>query len=117
MKQKVAPERSVLERERDELAEELERLRDALQGEVRVDLEEGDPDLHEREKNLALVKTLEGKLQSIERALRALDLGVYGVCERCGTHIDSERLEARPDATMCLDCQREVERLARRGRD
>jgi DnaK suppressor protein len=117
MKQKVAPERSALERERDELSEELERLRDALLGEVRVDLEEGDPDLHEREKNMALMQTLEGKLLSIERALRALDLGVYGVCERCSKQIDSERMEARPDATLCLDCQREVERLARRGRE
>lgn len=108
-------ERSALERERRELAEDLERLRESLRGEVKVDTEEGDPDLHEREKNLALVQTLEGKLQSIERALRAVDLGVYGSCERCGQQIDRARMQARPDATMCLDCQREVERLAKRG--
>jgi len=108
-------ERSTLERERQELVDELERLREALRGEVKVDMEEGDPDLHEREKNLALVQTLEGKVQSIDRALRALDLGVYGTCERCGQKIDRARLQARPDATLCLDCQREVERLAKRG--
>ena len=107
-------ERATLERERKELIDEVERLRDALKGEVRVDTEEGDPDLHEREKNLALVQTLEGKLQSIDRALRALKLGVYGVCERCHERIDRARLQARPDATLCLGCQREVERLARR---
>ena len=109
------PERATLERERQELIDELARLRDVLKGEVRVDTEEGDPDLHEREKNLALVQTLEGKLQSIDRALRALQLGVYGVCERCHQRIDRARLEARPDATLCLECQREVERLAKRG--
>ncbi len=108
-------ERSALERERRELADDLERLRETLRGEVKVDTEEGDPDLHEREKNLALVQTLEGKLQSIERALRAVDLGVYGSCERCGQQIDRARMQARPDATLCLDCQREVERLAKRG--
>lgn len=108
-------ERTLLEREREELLDDLTRLREALKGEVKVDAEEGDPDLHEREKNLALVQTLAGKLQSIERALRAVDLGVYGICERCGTRIHPERLEARPDATMCLECQREVERLAKRG--
>jgi DnaK suppressor protein len=108
-------ERSALLRERQELADELERLREALHSEVKVDIEEGDPDLHEREKNLALVQTLEGKMQSIDRALRALDLGVYGKCERCGQQIDRARLQARPDATLCLDCQREVERLAKRG--
>jgi RNA polymerase-binding protein DksA len=108
-------ERSRLESEREELLDDLSRLREALKGEVKVDSEEGDPDLHEREKNLALVQTLESNLQSIDRALRALELGVYGVCERCGTQINPERLEARPDATMCLSCQREVERLAKRG--
>jgi DnaK suppressor protein len=115
MAHKLTEERSALEHERDEIMGDLERLRDTLKGEVKVDTEEGDPDLHEREKNLALLQTLEGQLQSIDRALRALDLGVYGVCERCGEHIDPARLEARPDATMCLDCQREVERLAKRG--
>jgi DnaK suppressor protein len=111
----IEHERSTLERERQDLVEDLARLRDALVGEVKVDIEEGDPDLHEREKNLALVQTLEVKLLSIDRALRAIDLGVYGVCERCGKTIDPERLEVKPDATLCLDCQREVEKLARRG--
>jgi len=115
MGQDMELERSLLQKEREELLDDLSRLREALKGEVKVDAEEGDPDLHEREKNLALVQTLESNLQSIERALRALDLGVYGTCERCGTKISPERLEARPDATMCLPCQREVERLAKRG--
>ena len=115
MRHDMELERSRLEREREELQDDLSRLRESLKGEVKVDSEEGDPDLHEREKNLALVQTLESNLQSIDRALRALDLGVYGVCERCGIQIDPERMEARPDATMCLSCQREVERLAKRG--
>jgi len=116
MEHTTGDERAVLEHEREQIAEELERLRESLKAsEVKVDTEEGDPDLHEREKNLVLVQTLEGKLQSIDRALRALDLGVYGVCERCGVQINPERLKARPDATLCLDCQKEVERLAKRG--
>ena len=111
----VQRERERLEREREDLLDDLQRLREALKAEVKVDAEEGDPDLHEREKNLALVQTLESQLQSIDRALRAIELGVYGVCERCGAQIDPARLEARPDATLCLPCQREVERLAKRG--
>lgn len=109
-------ERLALERERQEILEELEHLQQMLrESEVKVDLEEGDPDLHEREKNMSLVQTLEARLQSITRALRAIELGVYGICERCGQRIDPERLEAKPDATLCLTCQREAERLARRG--
>ena len=115
MERNLEHERALLEQEREELLDDLSRLRETLKAEVKVDAEEGDPDLHEREKNLALVQTLENKLQSIERALRAVGLGVYGICERCGKQISPERLEARPDATMCLSCQREVERLAKRG--
>jgi DnaK suppressor protein len=115
MGQEMELERSLLEHEREELLDDLSHLREALKGEVKVDAEEGDPDLHEREKNLALVQTLESNLKSIERALRAMELGVYGICERCSTKISPERMEARPDATMCLSCQREVERLTKRG--
>ena len=44
------------------------------------------------------------------------ELGRQRLCERCGQPIPPERLEVKPDATLCLNCQREVERLSRRGR-
>ncbi len=108
-------ERIRLEAEKAEVMDDIEHLREWLQGEVDVDVEEGDPDLAEREKNLALLMAMEHKLESIKAALRAIEKGLYGVCERCGNSIDPARLEVRPDATLCLDCQREVERLAKRS--
>lgn len=108
-------ERTQLEAERDAVIDDIEHLREWLQGEVDVDAEEGDPDLAEREKNLALLMAMGRKLESINAALRAIEKGQYGICERCGKPIDPARLEVRPDATLCLDCQREVERLARRS--
>lgn len=108
-------ERIQLEAERDAVLDDIEHLREWLQGEVDVDAEEGDPDLAEREKNLALLVAMERKLESINAALRAIEKGQYGICERCGNPIDPARLEVRPDATLCLDCQREVERLAKRS--
>ncbi len=114
--------KDLMVRERDRLREEetritgaIERLREALQGEVDVDLDEGDPDLIEREKNVALLSQLEKKLEGVHAALRSIDKGKYGICERCGKEIDPERLEIRPDATMCVTCQVEVEKLIRRG--
>ena len=55
-------ERQKLLDEQKRIAGELERLREALKVEVDVDAEEGDPDLIEREKNVALVSNLEVKL-------------------------------------------------------
>jgi RNA polymerase-binding protein DksA len=111
----IAAERAMLIRERTEIEDDIAHLREWLQGEVDVDADEGDPDLAEREKNLSLVVALERKLESVNAALRAIDKGKYGICERCGQPIDPARLEVRPDATLCLNCQREVERIAKKA--
>lgn len=111
----VEAERAQLEKELKEIRDDIAHVREWLQGEVDIDVDEGDPDLAEREKNLALLVTLERREESIMAALRAIDKGLYGICERCGEPIDPARLEVRPDATLCLECQREVERLTRRS--
>ena len=108
-------ERQKLVDEAKEIKENLEHLREAMKEEVDVDAEEGDPDLIEREKNVALASQLERKLEGVQAALRAIDKGRYGLCERCGKEIDPERLEVKPDATLCLQCQVEVEKLIKRG--
>lgn len=108
-------ERRKLLEERARLIGELERLREALKTEVDVDAEEGDPDLIEREKNVALLSQLERKKEGVEAALRLIEKGKYGICERCGKEIPTERLEVRPDATLCVQCQVEVEKLIKRG--
>lgn len=118
----MATREQIILRERRRLQEELQRLRgeterlaEALKVEVDVDSEEGDPDLIEREKNVALLAQLEGKISRVERALRQIDKGKYGVCERCGQEIPTERLEVRPDVAYCVSCQAEVEKLIKRG--
>ncbi len=111
----VERERTKLEAEQAEIEAKIQHLSEWLKGEVDIDAEEGDPDLFEREKNLALLTTLERRLEQTRSALRAIEKGLYGVCERCGQTIDPARLEVKPDATLCLKCQQEVERLIKRG--
>jgi DnaK suppressor protein len=108
-------ERRKLQEEQARITDALEHLREALREEVDVDAEEGDPDLIEREKNVALVSQMERKLEDVHAALRAIEKGQYGLCERCGKEIAPERLEVRPDATLCVQCQAEVEKLIKRG--
>ena len=105
----------ILEAERQTVLTQLRALREAVQIEVDTDPDEGDPDLHEREKNLSLIAALKRELDSVESALRAVRRGTYGICERCGEAIPPERLEVRPKATFCVKCQSEIDRLARRG--
>jgi RNA polymerase-binding transcription factor len=49
-------------------------------------------------------------LAQVNRALQRLEDGSYGTCERCGKQIGSERLRARPWATLCIDDQRNADR-------
>src|SRR5213596_707231 len=48
-------------------------------------------------------------LKEVVIALRKLDEGGFGECERCGEPIAEKRLEALPFARYCIDCQRVVE--------
>lgn len=102
-----------LQEEREQVHLELDRLREALKIEVDPDADEGDPDLVEREKVMALVQSLERKIESIEYALRQAQEGTYGICERCGEPIDPARLEVVPEATLCVQCKSIVERQSR----
>ena len=102
-----------LEAERAQILRKLERLDEILRSEVDGDLAEGDPELVEREKALAVAERLERKLESIEYALRQAKNGAYGICELCGEPIDPARLAAVPETTHCLKCKLTSERQAR----
>jgi DnaK suppressor protein len=70
-------------------------------------------DSMEREKAF-LAASAEGRnLIEVDEALRRLYRGEYGVCENCGTDIATKRLEAVPQATLCLACKEKEEKSRR----
>ncbi len=44
-------------------------------------------------------------IKKINESLSDLDTGDYGYCEVCGVEIGVQRLQARPTATLCIDCK------------
>jgi RNA polymerase-binding protein DksA len=112
----IGKEQKRLKQVQAEVEEELLRLRESMQTEVDVEPDEGDAEIFEREKNAALIAVLERRSQDIAAALQSIDNGTYGTCARCGNAIEIERLEVKPDATLCITCQTEVERMAKRNR-
>jgi RNA polymerase-binding transcription factor DksA len=46
------------------------------------------------------------EIASVKRALSRVRDGTYGTCVRCGNQISEARLEARPEAALCIDCAR-----------
>jgi DnaK suppressor protein len=67
-------------------------------------------DTYDRELDYTLEENSENVLAEIDAALKRIDDGTYGICTNRGEQIPVERLEARPWATLCIDCQRERER-------
>ncbi len=57
-------------------------------------------------KAVALKQNLDNLLKNTRESLLNLRSGKYGHCEKCGKHIEVERLEAIPTATLCLSCSK-----------
>jgi len=104
--------RSRLESERKRLTEELDQL--LTNAQPSDERREGSPfgkreeeatETSELEKRLALEKRTRDLLTSVEHALEKFEQGTYGLCDKCGTPIDPERLEALPQASLCLECK------------
>jgi DnaK suppressor protein len=48
-------------------------------------------------------------LVQIDQALRRMEEGIFGECERCGDDISEARIKAFPFTTLCIDCKAELE--------
>ncbi len=52
------------------------------------------------------------QLREVDEALDRIGEGTYGVCEHCGKTIGIKRLQIRPFAKYCVQCQDMMEKLA-----
>lgn len=55
-------------------------------------------------------------INKIDEAIQKIDNHDYGYCDECGIEIGMRRLEARPTATLCIDCKSLDEVRERQGR-
>ncbi|MEX1052417.1 MAG: TraR/DksA C4-type zinc finger protein [Patescibacteria group bacterium] len=56
----------------------------------------------------AQIKSLNRKIEFIERAFEKIAKNKYGVCERCENQIPSKRLDLIPEAKYCINCEQEL---------
>jgi DnaK suppressor protein len=104
--------RQELTNERTKLQQQLQRLEAVEYDSIGYGNHIADDatDAFEQTVGVALRREVEATLEEVERALSKLDDGTYGLCEACGARIDRARLEARPYAKYCLNCQSRTER-------
>jgi RNA polymerase-binding protein DksA len=96
--------RKTLEAQLAELESRLERIGRDL-------AETPDADSSERAVQMEDDQALEGQaalimheMASVRRALGRIEDGTYGLCAKCGEPIAPNRLEARPEAALCIGC-------------
>jgi len=99
--------RAILQDWRKQLMMEVDRTVHHMQDEVTNFPDPNDRASQESEFALELrTRDRERKLiRKIDKTLDNLDNGDYGFCESCGVEIGIRRLEARPTATLCVDCK------------
>ena len=112
MKKEFGDLRSRLEIELKHLSEELEQwqagaagLSERREGSPFGKREEEATETFELEKRLAMEKRIKSQIGEVEHALSKFEEGTYGSCDNCGQPIDPARLEALPQATLCMECK------------
>jgi len=110
--------RAILIRRRDALrnalAGDLSLLKE-LRSESPGDVIDAAYDSTQDEISSQLAEVESRELSSIENALHCMRVGKYGSCEVCNGKIPMARLNALPYATMCIECQRDLERSGASG--
>lgn len=98
-----------LEDERGSLEAELENLTQVTRDPAATigfgkRVGEGTSEAIGRIERVGQADALSTKLADVRRALQKFDEGTYGICDRCGTSIPDERLQARPSSVRCVGC-------------
>ncbi|RME61512.1 MAG: conjugal transfer protein TraR [Candidatus Dadabacteria bacterium] len=104
--------RKILLEEKKKILQHLQELSESSEEELQFGSGD-DADLASLEisqANLTKIGTREARLlKKIDYSLKKIEEGTYGICENCGEEINVKRLEARPVATLCIDCKNEQE--------
>ncbi len=99
--------RAILNGWKSELSHDIDKTVHTMQDEVTMFADPNDRASQESDMALELRnRDRERKLiKKIDETLRNIDADEYGYCEGCGVEIGLKRLEARPTATLCIDCK------------
>jgi DnaK suppressor protein len=99
--------RKILEALKVELSQDIDRTVHTMQDEATIFADPNDRASQESDIALELRnRDRERKLiKKIDETIAKIDAGEYGYCDSCGIEIGLKRLEARPTATLCIDCK------------
>lgn len=111
IKTKLLKEKKLLEEELSSFAQKDPKIKGNWEsrfpsfGDERTEQDENIEEVQEYETELGVEYVLETRLQNINSALEKIESGKYGICEKCGKNIETERLEIEPSARTHVKCK------------
>jgi RNA polymerase-binding protein DksA len=122
-KKEWEPYRAALLLKRKSLMGDLHGMRDEVMGQSQqdasgdlskmpLDMADVGSDSYEREFTISLIEGDQSILSEIDDALERMENGTYGTCinPECGKPIPKARLEIKPYARLCIECQKKSEK-------
>ena len=99
--------KTILEEMKRGLSQDIDRTVHTMQDEATIFADPNDRASQESDVSLELRnRDRERKLiKKIDETIARIDANEYGYCDSCGVEIGLKRLEARPTATLCIDCK------------
>jgi DnaK suppressor protein len=107
--------KKALQAMRNDLLRQIEERRERLALDPANDPMDQVRNVADRDLAVRNVDRMCGVLRLVDRALREIREGTFGVCAHCGEEIPMKRLEAVPWSPNCVACQEQAERRARFG--
>lgn len=100
--------KKALEKSSEELKEKIKMLEHPEDfGDDTDSLEEESDETEEMGNNFSVASEYRQKLSNVDSALRKMEEGKYGICEKCGKEIEEEVLELVPESDLCKECKLE----------
>jgi DnaK suppressor protein len=100
--------REILEKDRSRLIDEIQAETAKLNSYTEVNPDPFDlaDKSFQQDITAGRLRYMKRNLKQVEAALKRIQEKTYGICVRCGKHINPERLEAMPYATLCVNCKK-----------
>ncbi len=102
---KLIVRKKELEAELNKISSKSGNKREANFADIGTDEDDNAQEVSAFSDQLSLVAELSKHLEDVEKALKKIKAGSYGICKYCKKPIDARRLIARPDSGSCVECK------------
>ncbi len=105
IQEKLKERKKELELELNKVSSQGETGREANFQNIGTDEDDNAQEVSNFSDQLSLVAQLSKNLEDVDKALKKIKEGTYGICKYCKKEIDPKRLLARPDSGSCVQCK------------